>query len=392
MGVFIECAILQFLGDSDMVIGFNLIYLQPGIVGGTETYARELIREFSKLHDHKIIIFCNLETVSTFEKSENIVIVQVTDKPFSQVDRLMNENLFLNKILSKYPVDVLFSPSGIAAPLLLKNIPQVCTAHDLQHLHLKHNFSFARRVARTFLYAASYWRCKHIIAISDFTRMDVIRHFGVQPSLITTIHHGVSDEPVYIDNKEISLVRQKFNLSGKFFYYPAAMHRHKNHLVLLEHFAEAKKSITGKVDLVFTGSKSEMFPIIQEQIKKLNLIDSVHYFGYISRNEVFALMTMSEAVVFPSAFEGFGLPLLEAMKCGVPVIASNKASLPEIAGNAAILLDPYDRQGWKNAMITLLENQNMKANLIEQGYANVKRFSWKKCAEETLQILQDAVR
>lgn len=375
-----------------MIIGVNLIYLRPGVVGGTETYARELINQFAQYRNHKIIIFCNFEAASTFEQSKNILVVQVTKKSFSQLGRLFDENIKLNNILNKYSVDVLFSPSGIAAPFLLNNIPQVCTVHDLQHIHLEHNFSFLRRTTRTILYKMSYWRSKHIIAISDFTRNDVIRCFSVQPQSITTIYHGSSDEPIHIDKNEMHMVRKKFNLSRRFFYYPAAMHRHKNHLALLEYFADAKKSIQGEVDLVLTGSKSEMFPMVQDAIKRLKLDNSVHHIGYISRNEVYTLMTMAEAVVFPSEFEGFGLPLLEAMKCGTVVISSNKASLPEIAGQAAILLDPYDEEGWKRAMCTVLEDQAIRENLIKKGYENIKRFSWRKCAEETLRILQDAVR
>lgn len=371
-----------------MKIGINLLYLQPGVVGGTETYISELIAEFTRVSDEQIILFCNFEAAQIFEETTSLKIVQVSKKPFRQIDRLLNENLYFNEILFRYPVDVLFSPSGIAAPFLLRGIPQVCTAHDLQHLHLSTNFSWVRRMARTILYAASYWRCSHIIAISEFTRRDVINCFNIMEEKITTIHHGAGNEFIQIDKNEKASVRVKFDLPDRFFYYPAAMHRHKNHLALVNYFAKLQPMLSEKIHMIFTGAKSELYYSVQDEIRKLGLEKCVHHLGYVNRREVLSLLTMAEAMVFPSLFEGFGLPILEAMKCGTPVIAANTTSLPEIAGEAAILLDPYDCQGWTQAMLTIAKNDIVRKDLIEKGHKNVNHFSWRKCAEETLQVLQ----
>lgn len=372
-----------------MRIGINLLYLQPGVVGGTETYVRELVAEFASFQEHFFVLFCNLETVPTFSETNNIKIVKVTNKPFSQWGRFFCENLKMNRILQEYPVDILFSPSGIASPFLLNCVPQVCTVHDLQHLHLKQYFSLTKRIVRSFFYSTSYWRCKHIIAISDFTKNDLIEKFSISSSLITRVHHGFALDGFVVSDEEKQRVREKYKLFNRFFYYPAAMRQNKNHLKLIHYFSEIRKGDFQNIDLVFTGAKGEMQNQVQKTVDNLKLQKCIHLLGYVDRRDVFALMALSEAVLFPSDFEGFGFPILEAMGCGVPVISSNKTSLPEIAGCAAILLDPNDKAAWICAMEKLLNDPETRANMVRKGYQNLINFSWNKCAEQTLHVFHE---
>lgn len=371
-----------------LIIGVNLLYLRPGLVGGSEVYVRELIKQLILCDQHKIIIFCNTEVGITFENSHNLKIVIVSDKPFNQVERLFNENIKLIKFIKSNPVDILFSPANFAIPFLSSNINQIVTVHDLQHHWLTEHFTLPQRIFRTLMFKLSFFRCRHIIAISEFTKQDIINRYGLRDKDITVVHHGIAD--YYLnDNSILEATKIKFGLKEKYFYYPSAMFCHKNHKTILEAFYKVHKEMGKEVQMIFTGAQNDMYPIVQEQIKKLGLTDSVKHLGFVSREEVFAIMKMAKALVFPSEFEGFGFPILEAMRCGTPVLASNTTAIIEVAENAAILINPFNVDEWVNAMINILHDDELRGKLTNSGYEQVVKFTWAKCVEKTLTVFEN---
>ena len=158
-----------------MRIGINLLYLRPGWVGGSETYVRELIHQFS-LSNNQLIIFCTKQVSKTISE-DNIEKVEVSSRSFSQFNRLIDENITLNFLIKKHNIDVLFSPANFSIPLLTRDIPQVCTIHDLQHHWLTENFTFFQKIFRTIMFKMSLLCCRNIIAISEFTKRDILNHY-----------------------------------------------------------------------------------------------------------------------------------------------------------------------------------------------------------------------
>ena len=371
-----------------MRIGINLLYLRPSKVGGSETYVRELIKHLTGMANVQIMIFCNKEVADTFEENGFIHIIVIDEQPFTQMRRLINENFRLLCFLRQYPVDILFSPANFAAPFLKSKTPQIVTVHDLQHLWLKRNFSLAKRIERSFMFRTTFKKSHHVIAISEFTKNDILNNYRIPMEKVTTVYSGVhsNKEPTI---NEIESTRRKFNLPNKFFYYPAMISQHKNHLGIIEAFYLACRNLEGDVELIFSGNDESPYrSIVSNRLEQLSLGNRVRHLGYIKRHEVMEIMSMATAMVFPSKFEGFGLPLLEAMQCGTPVIASNCTSIPEVAGNAAILLDPNDIEGWATSMIEMMTNKQLRESLREKGKQNAARFSWEKCATETLKVFQ----
>jgi len=284
---------------------------------------------------------------------------------------------------------VLWSPANFIAPALPASAPQVATIHDLQHLWMPENFSLLQRVARDVLFRATLRRARAVIAISGFTRDDILARYGAEASRVHGILSGLDAAEAPGDEDE---VRQRYDLQGPFLVFPAAMTPHKGHAFLLRAFARAVDGLDPRLRLVLTGQKTDLWPGLCAIIAEHGLEDRVHHLGFIPRGDMITLTAAATALVFPSRFEGFGLPLLEAMQHGTPVIASKVTAIPEVAGEGAALLDPDDLDAWASAMRRVVSEPEWAAELSRAGTENTRRFSWRTCAEATLTVLEQAAR
>jgi glycosyltransferase involved in cell wall biosynthesis len=370
-----------------MRIGFNLLYLRPGKVGGSEVYARELLAAFARRSGNLLTAYCWPNAADSL-KRPGVDVVEAASGDFSQRGRLLAENLGLATLLRRHPVDVLFSPANFCAPLLPHGVPQVATIHDLQHVHLPANFSRAQRLFRTLLFALTTRRCRELIAISEFTRQDVSRNLGVPSDRITTILEGV-DRAAAPSEAEKGRVRTAWKLPETYFHYPAMLAPHKNHGLLVEALALARQRSGRDLRLIFTGDPTDGLPRLMALAERAGVASFVRHLGFVPRGDVLPILAGARALLFPSSFEGFGLPILEANQCSVPVLASTAASIPEVAGDAAILLPPGAPGPWADAMVQVLDD-GLHAKLVSRGLHNVARFSWDRCAEETERVLRRA--
>ncbi len=372
-------------------IGVNLLYLRPGRVGGSEVYCRSVVEQLAAREDAEVTLFCSQESMATFDDAR-LNLVDASSGPYRHVQRIRDENFGLLRHLETHPVDVLWSPSNFAAPLLPHRIRQVITVHDLQHHWLPAHFPLPTRLQRTALFAASFLRARRIIAISEFSRQDVMRRYRVPGRRIVTVLEGVS-ERVPCDARSAQATVDRLGLPTPFFYYPAADHAHKNHRGLVESFARFLERSGMDMHLVLSGARGDVYDRAARRAAAYAIDGRVHHLGFLERrDDVFALLKASSALVFPSEFEGFGLPPIEAQKVGTPVIASNRASIPEVVGDGGLLLDPMDTEGWARAMERIVTDDELRHTLVQKGHQNVARFSWKRCADESFQVLASAAR
>ena len=373
-----------------MRIGVNLAYLRPSAVGGSEVYVRALIGELARNPDVVVTAYCWEFAAEALRTLPGLSVRIVCKADFRQVRRFVIENFKLAPMLTHDRVDVLFSPANYGAPLLPVGIPQVATIHDLQHESHPGNFALTQRLARAVFVRATIQRCKRVIAISEFTREDLLERYRLRRDKVVTVHEGV-DRLSPPTERERRRVRRDYGLTRGYLYYPASMAPHKNHSLLAD--VMKRLAVNGQsLDLVLTGARTETYVVFMEKVRREGLAGRVRHLGFVPREDVFCLMADAEALVFPSEFEGFGLPLLEAMQCGTPVVAARRASIPEVVGDAAILLEPQDVGGWVNAIKRLLADRAYRGGLVEKGYGNVLRFSWQRCAEETLAVFRDVAR
>lgn len=370
-----------------MRIGINLTFLRPGLVGGSEVYVREILARLVRAAGAELVLFGSREGTSGVEVDVRRVVVW--DGAYDPIRRLYVENFALSGAVERAKIDVLWSPANFCVIRKLK-VPQVTTVHDLQHVRLPDNFSRKDRAVRGALFRLTALRSARVVAISEFTRNDFIEIYGVPRERVVTIHSGVDRSWVSELPKPGGGIAE-LGAFGSYFYYPAASNVHKNHGLLLEAVRRLVDRGMQDVALVFTGMKTPYWSTIQKSVIRLGLTKHVHHLGFVDRSTVFKLMANAKALVFPSLFEGFGLPLLEAMQARTPVIAAKTSSIPEVVGDAAHLLEPTDLRGWVEAMGRVRTDGVWRDRLVRAGEGNVERFSWEKSAQHLMDVFSSVV-
>jgi len=229
-----------------------------------------------------------------------------------------------------------------------------------------------------------------IIAISNSTKQDLIRYFQVPEEKITVTHLAADEcfQPLPFD--KVQVFREKYGLDFPFILYVGTLEPRKNLPTLIKAFYYLKKkNIHHK--LVIAGGKGWKYDPIFQTISDLNLIKDIHFTGYVPKEDLPLLYNAADAFVYPSLYEGFGLPPLEAMACGCPVITSNTSSLPEVVGDAGIMINPCDYDKLAEAIDNIISDTDLKIQFSKMGQVRAAQFSWNKCAEETLKIYNDLI-
>jgi glycosyltransferase involved in cell wall biosynthesis len=278
-------------------------------------------------------------------------------------------------LLRDLNADLLFCP--FTAPTYFElDIPTVCVIYDLQYKTYPEFFApedVAHR-GRTFTEAAR--RSTVLAAISDYSRDVAIAEGKLDPARITTIHLHISRHSLRTAARDETILARLQLAAGKYLIYPANFWKHKNHEMLLTAFGIARRSgLADDIRLVCTGAPGARQQWLKQAAQGLGLEKYVLFPGYLANAELLALVTNSAGMIFPSLYEGFGLPVIEAMATGVPVACSNVTSLPEVAGDAAILFDPRIPEQIAQAMVSLTNNKELTARLVQAGDARAASFS-----------------
>jgi len=288
--------------------------------------------------------------------------------------------------MARCPPDVLFVPAHVL-PIVHPRC-SVVTVHDLGYRCYP---AAHRSLDRLYLDLSTRYHVRvaaHILADSQATRDDLIREYGADPARITVVYPGVDETLRRVDDPAaIAAVCAKYGISGEYVLYVGTLHPRKNLVRLIEAFSALKYKA---LKLVIAGQKGWLYDRIFARVRELGVEPRVLFPGYVADADLPALLSGARVFAFPSLYEGFGFPVLEAMACGVPVVCSNVSSLPEVAGDAALLVDPLDTGAWTTALERALTDEELRAELTTRGYAQVRRFSWQRAAEETLKVLEEA--
>ena len=279
-------------------------------------------------------------------------------------------------------LDVYFNPHFFVAPVSQK-CKKVIVFHDLSFEHHPEFFSWRKRIWQKFLMDAKKeaQKADKIIAVSESTKSDLINFYKIEPNKIKVIYSGVGEQFKQINNNNI---REKYNLPKKFILYFGTIEPRKNIIGLIKAFELLKDK---DCQLVIAGAKGwlyqDIFKVASKSKKRKNII----FTGFVEESDKPYLYNLSELFVYPSFFEGFGFPPLEAMACGIPTIVSTNSSLPEVVGKAALMVDAtnIDELAW--SIEIALSNKELRKRLIKDGLIQAKKFSWQKCAQETLSVL-----
>jgi glycosyltransferase involved in cell wall biosynthesis len=287
--------------------------------------------------------------------------------------------------------DVLFLPAANRRVPFAATCPTVGTVHDFSAIHVAEKYGLARMVYIRQVLPFLVRRMTHVITISESTRRDLLEHARVPEERVTVIPLAV-DAAVYTPRgKEEAIARigPKYGIRGAYILYSSRIeHPGKNHARLIRAFDQLKAREGLPHQLVFAGRDWDRADEVHRMAEQAACARDILFTGFVDAADIPYLYNGADAFVFPSLYEGFGLPLLEAMSSGAPVACSNLSSLPEVAGDAALLFDPYDEEAIGEALRRLLTDEALRAGCIRQGLARSRLFTWEATARRTLDVIR----
>ncbi len=347
---------------------------------GTENYSLNLIRHLLALEsDHRYRLYFNHPPSYNLQSAT----CNLRTMPFPR----LWTHLRLSWEMARCPPDLLFVPAHVLP--IVHPRRSVVTVHDLGYLYYPEAH---RLLDRLYLDLSTRYNARaatHLIADSLATKRDLVERYGVEPDKITVVYPGYDDatfQPVR-DEEAIAAVNAKYDIAGDYVLFVGTLQPRKNLVRLIEAFSNIQYPISS-LQLVTVGKKGWLYQEIFRRVEELGLEKRVIFTGYVAEDDLPTLLSGARLSVFPSLYEGFGLPVLEAMACGTPVVCSDASSLPEVAGDAALLVDPLDVGDLAAALERVLRDEALRAELVRRGFEQVRKFSWERCARETLGVLE----
>lgn len=282
-------------------------------------------------------------------------------------------------------LDLFHSPDFVLPPVR-GHIPTLLTVHDLSFAHYPHVFTPALIKYLNTVVPWSVARATHILADSEATKRDLMAVWHVPEAKITVLYSGVDVRFRPVESpQEITAVRAKYDLGERpYLVSVGTVQPRKNYQMLIRAFTPLAAELPH--NLYIAGGKGWLYEEMLAEIERQGLNGRVRFIGFVDDADLPALYSGASLFAFPSLYEGFGLPLLEAMGCGVPVLTSNASSLPEVAGEAAVQLSPHDEAAWTAALRTLLQDPGQRTHLVAAGFRQARQFTWQKSAQKLLQV------
>lgn len=292
------------------------------------------------------------------------------------------------RILNQAKPGVFYSPDGFLS--LNTEVPSVPVIHDLNYEHYPKDLPKTESwYYRHFspLFAA---KAKRILTVSEFSKQDIVKQYHIQPNKIDVVYNGVDSLYKSIDENERKQIRDKYSNGEEYFLYVSALHPRKNVKRLLEAFDKVKESSGSPIKLVLVGPYYFKNSEMEETYQKMKFKNDIIFTGRLNVEELSKVMGAAFSLVYVSYFEGFGIPLIEAMQCDIPIIASNITSIPEVTKDAARMIDPFSVDSISEGMLEVLKNETLRRELVERGKARRNFFSWDKTSELTWQSIEKA--
>lgn len=359
-------------------LGVNLLWLVPGVVGGSEEYATRLLRGLLDLDRPDLEV--RLYGLDALRAAHPDLVSAAPTSTLRLEGRLkalrvVAETTWLTRRLRADASDVVWHPGGVV-PLLTGGAATVVTVHDLQPLDIPQNFSAAKVAYLRAVLPRSVRRATVATSPSETVASQLVERYGRDPATTFAVPHGLGDEQTAdIAAADVARVARRVGLAGRrWLLYPVITYAHKNHRTLLAAFERVAASHPD-LDLVLTGGEGPAEAEVIAEIAARGLDERVHRLGRVPRAELDALLAGATAVPFPSRYEGFGNGVLEAMARGVPVVAAAALALPEVVGDAGLLVAPDDIDGWVVALTRVVDDEDLRRTLAREGRRRAAEFT-----------------
>jgi glycosyltransferase involved in cell wall biosynthesis len=366
-------------------IGFALLTLAPGRMGGSETYVRGLLGQFGAGNGPAhVTVLANDEVMNTYDQfaSSSVSLHRVGYRPgrtpLLRAAAMVAGHAAPRRLRRAVPPGLALLHFPVTVPLPRTFLPEIVTLFDVQHHDLPAFFSTPERSLRRLTYDAAARRAAMVITTSDYSRTRAMEVLGIPGDRIETVPFGIDLKRFTPDPSEIDSDRLvSLGVRRPFVFYPANLWPHKNHERLLDGLALVPDH---DLELLLTGQPYDRLHPLLEHARRRGLAGRVRHLGYLDAAALPALYRAARAVVFPSLYEGFGAPPLEAMACGCPVASSTRASLGEICGDAVLPMDAESTQSIAAAIERVTCDEALRRRLVAAGFERAQRFSWEAAA------------
>lgn len=364
-----------------MRIAVNARFLLANKLEGIGRFTFETLQRITRNHpEHEFIFLFDRPYSPEFIFAPNVTPVVLFPQARHPFLYYWFFNFSVTRALKKYKADLFLSTDGYLS--LRTNVPQVAVMHDLAFIHFKEGINKLEEAYYNYFFPKYAHKAKRLVAVSNYTKQDIVTEFNINPNKIDVVYNAPSKGFVPLNNDLQNEVREKFSAGLPYFCYVGAMHPRKNVETLLEAFDAFKTSTQSNFKLVIVGRKAWQNEGIDRAYQNMKHQQDVIFTGRVSEADLYNITASAFAMVYIPFFEGFGLPIVEAMACDVPVITSNVTSMPEVADEAGILVSPIDAKEVAQAMINLASDSNLYQ---QKKLASAKRkhdFSWDESADK----------
>jgi glycosyltransferase involved in cell wall biosynthesis len=295
-------------------------------------------------------------------------------------------------LLRRDKPDVLFMPIQMLPFLKSKNQKSVVTIHDLAFLLYPETFPAKDAFLHKLYVREAITKANHLIAITEATKKDIVKFYKVNPDKITVIYHGVDKDRFRLmkegEENLVTDVKSKYNITKPYILYIGNVQPRKNIQGLIKAYQKMSKNTSHDYQLVIAGAKAWLVEDVMKEIGE-NYREDIIFTGRFEDAQLPPLLWGSNLFVLPSFYEGFGLPILEAMACGVPTLVSNTPSLVEVGGDASLSFDPHSIDDMAKVLDNVISNPDLRTEMREKGLKRVAEFSWNRCAQETINVIKN---
>lgn len=361
-------------------IAINTRFLLPDKMEGFGWYTYEVVKRLVAMHpDVQFYFFFDRAYDKKFIFGPNVTPVVLKPQARHPILFKIWFDFSVARALKQFNIDLFFSPDGYLS--LTTDVPQVGVIHDLNFVHYPHDIPTKHRgyLLRNFPKFAR--KAMHIVTVSNYSKADLIQTYGIAPEKITVGYNGAADWFCPVESAHQEVIRAKYASGLPYFLSVGALHPRKNIVRLLQAFDAFKAQSGSETQLVIAGDSYFWSAEMKKTLETMRFKEAVRFTGHVQPEELVGLYGSARALVFVSYFEGFGIPLVEAMRCGCPVIAGNRTSLPEVVGDAGKLVDPFQVTEITDAMMELDANSDLRESYIQRGYAQTEQFTWDRTAE-----------
>jgi glycosyltransferase involved in cell wall biosynthesis len=362
-----------------MRIAINTRFLLPHKMEGFGWFTYEVVKRIVQAHpEHEFFFFFDRKFDSKFIFSDNVTPIVLPPSARHPILFKIWFNYSVTKALKRYNIDLFFSPDGYLS--LKTDIKQIGVIHDLNFEHYPEDLPRSPRKYLKKHFPLFANKADKIITVSEYSKQDIVEQYKISSKKITVAHNGGNESFRPLPNEEQNTVRKNISDEKEFFVYVGALHARKNTNRLFSAFDKFKSVSNSDLKLVIVGEKLWKSDNENESFSTLKYKDDIIFTGHLPIEELIKIVASAKAMVLISYFEGFGIPLVEAMRCGTPIITSNVTSLPEVAGDCGLLVNPFEIDDITNAMDKLYSNELLHQELSQKGLERSKLFSWDKSA------------